>query len=124
MRFWKKIAIIIFAVILLTQIPFIYNRYKMGQLAGKISTLETQKIKTENQNYNDYKGVIHVHTSIGGHSTGNFDELIDGAKKNAFDFVVMTEHTSEFFDSSELTLRGVCGKCGDCSRIAKLSERL
>jgi len=107
MRFWKKIAIIIFAVILLTQIPFIYNRYKMGQLAGKISTLETQKIKTENQNYNDYKGVIHVHTSIGGHSTGNFDELIDGAKKNAFDFVVMTEHTSEFFDSSELTLRGV-----------------
>ncbi|MBA3601529.1 MAG: hypothetical protein H0W45_09900, partial [Acidobacteria bacterium] len=107
MKLWKKIAIVIFVIVFLVQIPFIYNRYKIGQLAGKISTLETQKIKTENQNYNDFQGVIHVHTLIGGHSTGNFDELIDGAKKNALDFVVMTEHTSEFFDSSEMTLRGV-----------------
>ncbi|MDQ3374873.1 MAG: hypothetical protein M3521_13420 [Acidobacteriota bacterium] len=107
MKLWKKIAIVIFVIVFLAQIPFIYNRYKIGQLAGKISTLETQKIKTENQNYNDFQGVIHVHTLIGGHSTGNFDELIDGAKKNALDFVVMTEHTSEFFDSSEMTLRGV-----------------
>ncbi len=109
MRLWKKTAIIFCAIIFLAQIPFIYNRYKIGQLAGKISTLEAQQIKTENQNYNDYKGSIHVHTSIGGHSTGNFDELIDGASKNALDFVVMTEHTSEFFDSSELTLRGAHG---------------
>ncbi len=107
MRTWKKIAIIIFALVFLTQIPFIYHRYQFGQLAAKISTLETQQVKIENPIYNDYKGVIHVHTSIGGHSTGSFDELIDGAAKNALDFVVMTEHTSEFFDSSELTLRSV-----------------
>ncbi len=106
MKLWKKIAIVIFVILLLAQIPFIYNRYQFGQLAGKISTLENQKIKTENQIYNDYKGSIHVHTAIGGHSTGSFDELIFGATINALDFVVMTEHTSEFFDSSELTLRG------------------
>lgn len=109
MRLWKRIAIIIFVIVLLAQIPFVYNRYKFGRLAGKISTLETEKIITDNQNYNDFKGSIHVHSSIGGHSTGSFDELIDGAAKNALDFVIMTEHTSELFDSSEMTLRGARG---------------
>ena len=109
MSLWKKIAIVIVALLLLAQTPFVYNRYKFEQLAGKISTNEAQKVVRDNAIYNDYKGAIHVHTSIGGHSTGSFDELIDGARKNALDFVVMTEHTSELFDSSELTLRGVHG---------------
>ena len=107
MKLWKKIVIILFVIIFLTQIPFVFNRYKFGKLAERISTLEAEKTKNENQNYNDFKGSIHVHSSIGGHSTGSFDELIDGAVKNALDFVVMTEHTSELFDSSEMTLRGV-----------------
>jgi hypothetical protein len=106
MKLWKKILLILLAVILLAQIPFIYNRYKFGQLHDKISQLQTQKVEGVNQNFNDYKGVIHVHTSIGGHSTGAFDELIDGAAKNNLDFVVMTEHTAALYDTSELTLQG------------------
>jgi len=107
MRLWKKILLALLAVILLAQIPFIYRRYQYGQIAGKINNLQIQKIETVNQNFNDYQGVIHVHTAIGGHSTGNFDELIDGAAKSNLDFVVMTEHTAELYDTSELTLRDV-----------------
>ena len=106
MKLWKKIVLVLFAVILLAQIPFVYNRYQFGQIHDKITQLQTQRIETINQNYNDYKGVIHVHTAIGGHSTGNFDELIEGAAKNSLDYVVMTEHTAPFYDTSALTLQG------------------
>ena len=107
MKLWKKILLILLAIVLLVQIPFVYRRYQYGQLAEKINALENHRIETANQNYNDYKGVIHVHTGIGGHSTGNFDELIDGAAKNNLDFVVMTEHTADLYDTSALTLNGV-----------------
>jgi hypothetical protein len=109
MKFWKKIFLILLAIFLLAQIPFIYNRYKFGQLHDKINRLEAQKVESINQNFNDYKGVIHVHTAIGGHSTGSFDELIDGASKSNLDFVVMTEHTAALYDTSALTLQGNIG---------------
>lgn len=109
MKRWKKIVLIFLAVILLAQIPFIYNRYQFGRLHDKINWLQTQRVETANQNFNDYKGVIHVHTAIGGHSTGTFDELIDGATKNNLDFVVMTEHTAALYDTSALTLQGNVG---------------
>ena len=107
MKLWKKILLVLFFVILLAHIPFIYNRYQFGNLHEKINQLQNQKTSLSNQNYNDYKGVIHVHTFLGGHSTGTFEELILGAKANNLDFVVMTEHTSELFDTSATTLQGV-----------------
>lgn len=110
MRLWKKIAIFLLAIILLAQIPFIYNRYEFGRLAEKINALQTQRIEKENPNFNDFKGIIHAHTNLGGHSTGSFDELIQGANANNLDFVVMTEHTSELYDTSALTLNGVYGQ--------------
>ncbi len=106
MKLWKKIFLILLAVILLAQIPFIYNRYQFGRLHDKINQLQTQKAEIVNRNFNDYAGVIHIHTAIGGHSTGTFDELIDGAAKNNLDFVVMTEHTAALYDTSALTLQG------------------
>lgn len=107
MKLWKKIAIGLLAVILLIQIPFIYNRFQTGNLADRIVQLEAQKSVLANQNYKDLKGIVHVHTSLGGHSTGNFEELIEGASANNLDFVVMTEHVSADFDTSALTLNGV-----------------
>ncbi|MBA3631639.1 MAG: hypothetical protein H0W58_02325 [Acidobacteria bacterium] len=109
MKLWKKIVLVLFCVLLLAQIPFIYRRYQLGKLADKISLLESQKTENINSNYDDYKGVIHVHTFLGGHSTGGFDELIDGARKNNLDFVVMTEHTTELYDTSAQTLQGIRG---------------
>lgn len=106
MRLWKKILLILLAIVLLAQIPFCYRRYQIAQLAGKISELQAQRIQIENPKYNDFKGIIHAHTSLGGHSTGTFEELIKAAQTNALDFVVMTEHTAELYDTSALTLRG------------------
>ena len=110
MKLWKKILLVLVAVLLLAQIPFIYNRYQTGKLAAKIKELQTNRTNFSNPNFNEYKGVIHVHTSLGGHSTGNFDDLIKGANDNNLDFVVMTEHYSPLYDTSGLTLRGIYGK--------------
>jgi hypothetical protein len=106
MKLWKKIALGFLAVILAVQIPFIYNRFQTGNLADKILSLQNQRSNTANQNYRDLKGAIHVHTALGGHSTGGFDELLEGATANNLDFVVMTEHTAANFDTSALTLNG------------------
>ncbi len=109
MKLWKKIILVLVAIVLLAQIPFIYNRYRFGQLHDQINQLQTQRVENANPNFKDYKGIIHVHTAIGGHSTGTFDELIDGAAKNNLDFVVMTEHTTDLYDTSALTLKGKIG---------------
>jgi hypothetical protein len=95
-----------FCVVLLAQIPFIYQRFQKGKLADKISALESNRTVNSNPNYNGFKGVMHVHTFLGGHSTGGFDELLQGAQKNALDFVVITEHASAFYDTSAMTLNG------------------
>ncbi len=64
MKLWKKILLALLVVILTAQIPFIYRRYQYGQLAGKIISLQAQRTENANQHFNDYKGVIHVHTSL------------------------------------------------------------
>ena len=56
------------------------------------------------QVFAEYTGVMHVHTFLGGHSTGTFEELIAGANANDLDFVVMTEHYDSNYDTSALTL--------------------
>jgi hypothetical protein len=103
---WKKIVLGLLGAFILLQIPFIYNRWQTGNLAAKISSLAAQRTKSADREYAQYTGVVHAHTFLGGHSTGTFDELIDGAEKNQLDFVVMTEHVSEFYDTSAKTLRG------------------
>jgi len=106
----KKIFLILLVVVVLVQIPFIYRRYQTGNLFEKIAQLHSQRNAIPNPIFNEYKGVIHAHTSLGGHSTGGFDELIVAANANDLDFVMMTEHWSEALDTSVLTLNGVYGK--------------
>jgi hypothetical protein len=110
MKLWKKIILALLAVLLPAQIPFIYNRYQTGVLSEKIRQLDAQRANLTDPDYTDFKGIIHAHTSLGGHSTGHFDELINGANVSDLDFVVMTEHYSPLFDTSALTLRGIYGK--------------
>jgi len=110
MKIAKRIAIALIAVVVLLQLPFVYRRYQVGQLSGKIASLEAQRIQNTDQAYRDLKGIIHAHTSLGGHSHGSFDELIDAANANGLDFVLMTEHYSDKFDTAALTLNGVYGK--------------
>lgn len=112
----KRILLIILAVLIAVQAPFIYRRYKIGQLAERIAELNKQTAVNENvqphewRGFKEYKGIIHAHTNLGGHSTGSFEELIAAANANDLDFVIMTEHWSDTMDTAALTLNGVYGK--------------
>lgn len=106
----KRILLVFLVLLVLAQIPFIYRRYETGKLARTIASLDAQRTTYTDPNFKEYKGIIHAHTNLGGHSTGSFDELIAAANANDLDFVLMTEHYSDTFDTAEKTLNGVYGK--------------
>src|SRR6202171_644548 len=106
----RKILIVVVGLIVVSQLPFAYRRYRLGCLQNTIQQLASQRIppSTESE-YVDYTGVIHVHSSLGGHSTGDFAELIAAARANQLDFVIMTEHPQQDFDTAAMTLNGTHG---------------
>lgn len=104
----RKFLLVLLVIILFSQIPFAYRRYRLKRLQDTIQQLASQRIPNDTASeYVDYKGVIHVHTSLGGHSSGTFTELIAAAKSNDLDFVIMTEHPQAEFDTAAMTLSGV-----------------
>ena len=110
MRSKKFILLTILLVVLLSQAPFAYRRYKLRRLSSAIQQLNSQRTAREQNNgFVEYKGVVHVHSFLGGHSTGTFSEIISGAQANQLQFVIMTEHTEKEFDTAAMTLSGVHG---------------
>ena len=108
LRMKRKIFFAILLLLIASQIPFAYRRYRLRRLQAAIQQLTTQRTPANpDSQYVDYKGVIHVHTFLGGHSTGTFAEVIAAAKTNELDFVIMTEHPQANFDTSVMTLNGV-----------------
>lgn len=106
----RKILLILLGVIIVSQLPFAYRRYRLSRLNTTIQQLTSQRLPPQTESgYVDYRGVIHVHSFLGGHSTGNFSELIAAAKANQLDFVIMTEHPQSEFDTSAMTLSGPHG---------------
>lgn len=106
----KLILLIVVAVLLLSQTPFAYRRYKLRSLNLAIQQLNTERHAAETPGgFVEYKGVVHVHSFLGGHSSGSFAEIITAAQANKLNFVVMTEHTEKDFDTAALTLQGVHG---------------
>jgi hypothetical protein len=105
----RRILIVILGLVVVSQLPFAYRRYRLRRLHNAIQQLAGQRVAPVESEYADYPGVIHVHTALGGHSTGNFAELIAAAKANQLSFVVMTEHPQVEFDTSAMTLNGVHG---------------
>src|SRR5258706_1067889 len=104
----RRIFIAVLGLIILSQLPFAYRRYRLSRLRRTIQQLAAQRVAPSTRSeFVDYQGVIHVHSSLGGHSTGNFAELIAAAKANQLDFVIMTEHPQANFDTSAMTLSGV-----------------
>src|SRR5687768_12606096 len=107
----KRILLILLAVLIAIQAPFIYRRYKIGKLAEKVEWVnQGPRTPAIDSKFKEYKGIIHAHTNLGGHSTGSFEELIAAANANDLDFVIMTEHWSDTIDTGALTLNGVYGK--------------
>jgi cell division protein FtsL len=110
MKRWKKIVLLLLGLIVISQLPFIYRRYRMGQLADAIRRLNSERVLPQGeQAYADYRGVIHVHSSLGGHSTGSLEEIISAARLNELNFVVMTEHPAKELSTTEMTLKGMHG---------------
>lgn len=127
----KRVRVVLLALLtlaLLSQIPFIYRRYELGRLRAQIEGLKNNRIAHEGEDaYNDYRGVAHVHSSLGGHSAGTLGEIVAAARANELHFVVMTEHAERDLDTSRLTLDGWNGGAlfiGGSEVSAAYGERL
>ena len=109
MRSKKFVLLVVFIVLLLSQIPFAYRRFKLRRLSATIQQLQSQRIQQQTNGFTEYKGVVHVHSFLGGHSSGTFAEIISAAQANQLQFVIMTEHTEKDFDTAAMTLQGMHG---------------
>ncbi len=109
----RRFVIALFALLvlaLLLQFPSFYKRHQLANLRAAIEALKSKRVALDpNSAYADYKGVIHVHSSLGGHSTGTLNDIIEAARHNLLDFVLMTEHPSKDMDTSAQTLDGMHG---------------
>ena len=107
---WKKLALTLLLLVVISQLPFAYRRYRLSRLNATIQQLNSQRVPSQVEgDYIDYKGVIHVHSFLGGHSSGGFQEIILAAKASNLQFVVMTEHAAKEFNTAEMTLKGMHG---------------
>ena len=107
MKRWKKIALVLLGLLLLSQAPFAYRRYRLRRLSAAIAELNAGRAPAPADDpFEDYEGVFHVHSSLGGHSTGTLEEVVRAAKSDGLAFVIMTEHPSALVNTSEATLRG------------------
>jgi len=110
MKRWKKIVLVLLFLLLGLQVPFAYRRYQFGRLRAAIDQLNSHRVVNPvDTDLVEYQGVIHVHSFLGGHSTGTLTEIIAGAQANNLNFVIMTEHPARNYDTSAMTLRGVHG---------------
>ena len=109
MRSKKFILLVVLFLLLLSQIPFAYRRFKLRRLSNAIQQLNSQRTSAQPNGFKEYKGVVHVHSFLGGHSAGTFSEIISAAQANQLQFVIMTEHTEKEFDTAAMTLKGTHG---------------
>src|SRR5262245_53542599 len=109
MRRFRKALLALVIVVVASQIPFAYRRYNLGRLNARIQVVNSSRQPVQNPNYSEYKGVMHVHSFLGGHSRGSFTDIISGARANQLDFVVMTEHTEKDIDTAAMTLKETHG---------------
>ena len=109
MKRWKKLLLALLILVLLSQIPFAYRRYKLGRLHAAIQQVNSQRQPREQSGFVEFKGVMHVHSSLGGHSPGKFADIVAAAQTNQLDFVVMTEHASDKINTAAMTLKGKHG---------------
>ncbi len=106
---WKKIALALLLLAVLTQIPFIYRRWQLSRLHAAIERVNAGRVAPDESVYKDYWGVLHVHSNLGGHSDGKLTDIAKAAQANGLAFVIMTEHPSREVNTVDFTLRGVQG---------------
>lgn len=110
MRRSRKVLLALAIILVVSQLPFAYRRYNLGRLNALIQVVNSNRQPVQiNHNYTEYKGVMHVHSFLGGHSRGSFTDIISAARANELNFVVMTEHPERDIDTSVMTLKGMHG---------------
>ncbi|HZI85233.1 MAG TPA: hypothetical protein VFD48_00255 [Pyrinomonadaceae bacterium] len=108
MRRWQKILFALIVLTLLSQLPFAYRRRRLADLRETIQQLAAQRNSSAfDPVFREYKGVVHVHSFLGGHSNGTLQEIVGAAKSNHLDFVVITEHTERDINTAAMTLQGI-----------------
>jgi hypothetical protein len=105
----KRLIAILILVLLVSQIPFACRRYKLRRLNAAIQQLASERTTHEREAFSEHVGVVHVHSFLGGHSAGTFQEIISAARANRLHFVIMTEHPEEHIDTAAMTLSGMLG---------------
>jgi hypothetical protein len=104
---WKKIVLVLLVLLVISQVPFAFRGYQLSKLRSGIAQLNAGRRTNSGSRYIDLKGVIHVHSDLGGHSTGTLPAIVRAAKANGLDFAIMTEHPSSEVDTAEQTLGGL-----------------
>jgi hypothetical protein len=103
----KKIALVALGLLVVSQVPFAWRRYRLGQLADAVAAVNASREPAgAGDSFEEYAGVFHVHSSLGGHSPGRLEDIVRAAKSERLAFVVMTEHPSPLADTARATLRG------------------
>ena len=110
MKRWQKVSLVILAFLILTQAPFVYRRYRLGKLQDAITAVQAGRItQPTTDGLVEFRGVVHVHSFLGGHSTGTFQQIVGAAQANQLNFVMMTEHPAREFSTGTKTLQGEIG---------------
>jgi len=104
----KRFIAVLLVLLFVSQIPFACRRYKLRQLNAAIQ-LNSERTNYEREGFSEHVGVVHVHSFLGGHSAGTFQEIISAARSNQLQFVIMTEHPEEHIDTAAMTLSGMLG---------------
>ena len=105
----KRVLAAILLLLVASQIPFAYRRFKLRRLNAAIQQVNSSRTNHERDGFSEHIGVVHVHSFLGGHSAGTFSEIISAAQANRLQFVIMTEHTEAHFDTAAMTLNGTHG---------------
>jgi hypothetical protein len=105
----KKIALVLLALLAVSQAPFAYRSCRLRRLGAAIDELNAGRVVAppDRDSLKEYAGVFHVHSFLGGHSTGTLEEIVRAAKAERLAFVVMTEHPFPRLDTAAATLNGV-----------------
>ncbi len=102
-----KVILVLLVLVVLSQLPFAYNRYSLSRVDSLIASQNRKRSPAKSSGFREYKGIIHVHTVVGGDGNGTYEGLVAGAKANGDDFVFVTEHTSQNRDTAGKALNGI-----------------
>jgi len=62
MKRWQKLLLLLLALLICSQVPFAYRRYRLGRLSNAIQRINSQRQPKPDEKFVEYKGVLHVHS--------------------------------------------------------------